>query len=338
MRFFRKEQAACRQETELTPGLEAEVGVMSLPEARIAVLYVALASIWILVSDSLLGKVVADQDMVWFCQSIKGLNFVMTTGVALYLILRRAYGGWRRAEQRRIEAARSAIQTLRQLSTRVELLREEERARIAREVHDELGQLLTGIKMQLRLIENRLSDRDDRSLNPFIDELVEAAGTVDEAICSVRRISSGLRPLTLDHLGLANALREEAADFAHKTGIACHIAVTDMDERIPGEVEIAVFRIFQESLTNVARHAEANRIDAECEIRDGVLILRVCDDGVGIDRAQLRQGGSLGLTGMRERAAGAGGGIEFRNLPQKGTEVMLTIPLSANHQAPPPPP
>lgn len=337
MRFFRKEPAACDQETDVSPGLETETGVLSLPEARIAVIYVALASIWILVSDSLLEKVVADQGKVWFFQSTKGLNFVVTTGVALYLVLRRAYGGWRRAEQRRIDAARSAIQTLRQLSTRIESLREEERTRIAREVHDELGQFLTGIKMQLRLIENRLADRDDRSLNPLIDELVEAAATVDEAISSVRRISSGLRPMTLDHLGLANALRVEAVDFAQKSGIACDIVVADMDEQMPGEVEIAVFRIFQESLTNVARHAKASRIDAECEIRDEALILRVRDDGVGIDLARLNRGSSLGLTGMRERATGAGGGIEFRRLPEKGTEVVLIIPIAREPSSPAPP-
>jgi len=299
------------------------------PELRITVIYVLLASVWIIGSDTLLKKICGDDAELWFLQSTKGINFVITTGVVLYLVLRRAYGGWRRSELKWLEQARAASEGFRRLSARIQSLREEERTRISREIHDELGQQLTGIKMQLRLIENHIADRDDRSLNPIIDALVEAEETVDQTLHSVRRISNGLRPMALDHLGLASALRDEAKEFSRKTGIKCAIAFTEIEKRLPSDVETAVFRIFQESLTNIARHAKASKVDVECVFSDHNLVLRVRDDGVGIDLSQLSKRGSLGLKGMRERATGVGGGIAVNALPQQGTEVVLTIPLPA---------
>lgn len=329
VRILRKPSVKTAAAVEKPAVPDVEKRPFSRPEIRIAVIYVLLASIWIIGSDRMLEKMCESDGMIWFLHSTKGLNFVITTGVVLYLVLRRAYGGWRRSELRRLEQARAASEGFRRLSARIQSLREEERTRISREVHDELGQQLTGIKMQLRLIENHIADRDDRSLNPFIDGLVEAAGTVDEALRSVRRISKGLRPMALDDLGLASALRDEAAEFSRKTGIKCSVALAESEERLPSEVETAVFRIFQESLTNIARHAKAAKIDADCVIRDQNLVLRVRDDGVGIDPARLRNRASLGLKGMRERAAGVGGSIEFKALPHHGTEVVLTIPLTA---------
>lgn len=204
---------------------------------------------------------------------------------------------------------------------------EEERTRISREIHDELEQLLTGTKMQLRLIEDHLANREDRSLNPLIDEVVEASATIDQTLNSIRRIAAGLRPLALDPLGLATALEEEAERFSHRTNIECHLHIGKMEELIPPELEITAFRIFQESLTNVARHAQAHRIDAGCAISGGVLVLTVRDDGVGIDPAAIRNPESLGLVGMFERAADAGGNLDFKPVAGHGTEVVLTIPI-----------
>ena len=181
-----------------------------------------------------------------FFQSFKGLNFVITTGVVLFFVLRRAYGGWRRSEERRMATLRSARESYRKLSSKLQTMREEERTSISREIHDELGQQLTGIKMQLRLIEDHLADREDRSLNPLIDDLVETSAMIDETIHSVRRISSGLRPLALDHLGLAAALDEEAEQFSKRTGIECRLKIGEMEEPIQPEVQTAAFRIFQE--------------------------------------------------------------------------------------------
>lgn len=309
---------------------DAHRGPFSLPEVRIAVLYVLMASIWIVGSDMVVSESVEGPAHMVLLQSIKGLNFVGTTGILLFFILRRAYGGWRRSAERRSAGLKSARERYRNLSSRVHSLQEEERTRISREIHDELGQLLTGVKMQLRLIENRLSDRDDRSLNPVIDDVVEAAGMIDETITSVKRISSGLRPPSLDDLGLAAALDEESELFARRTGIECRLTIGEMGEVIPPEVETTAFRIFQESLTNVARHSKAKRIEPECSVLDGVLTLRVRDDGVGIDPFVAENPTSLGLVGMLERAADVGGKVDFNSASGKGTEVVLTIPIKGN--------
>jgi signal transduction histidine kinase len=289
------------------PGSVHDRTPFSMPELRIAVTYVLLASIWIIGSDTILSLFVDGRDDTVFFQSFKGLNFVITTGVVLFFVLRRAYGGWRCSEERRMATLQSARESYRKLSSKLQTMREEERTSISREIHDELGQQLTGIKMQLRLIEDHLADREDRSLNPLIDDLVETSAMIDETIHSVRRISSGLRPLALDHLGLAAALDEEAEQFSKRTGIECRLKIGEMEEPIQPGVQTAAFRIFQEALTNVARHAEARVIDAECSTRDGVLKLTVRDDGVGIAPDAAGNTESLGLMGMLERAADVGG-------------------------------
>jgi signal transduction histidine kinase len=150
---------------------------------------------------------------------------------------------------------------------------------------------------------------------------------IDESIEAVRRISSGLRPLVLDHLGLEAALNEEAVQFSRRSGIECRLTTEGMDGQLPNAIETAAFRIFQESLTNVARHAEASKVDAECAVREGLLLLRIRDDGVGMDAAAVNNPGSLGLLGMLERAAGVGGHLEFSTAPGIGTEVFLTLPI-----------
>lgn len=304
-----------------------ETAPFSMPELRIAIIYVALASLWIIGSDLLLDNSVDEESQVVILQTFKGLNFVITTGVLLFLVLRRAYGGWRRSEEMRMAAMRSARECYRMLSSRLQNMREQERTLISREIHDELGQLLTGIKMRLRLMEDRLANRDDRSLNPEIDDLVETSALIDETISAVRRISSGLRPLALDHLGLAAALTEEAEQFEKRTGIPCRLNLAEMESTVPDMIATAAFRIFQESLTNVARHANATRIDADCSITGGNLHLTIRDDGTGIDPKAIGAPASLGLIGMIERASDAGGRIRFEATPGGGTTVNLTVPI-----------
>lgn len=306
----------------------------SLPEVRIVVIYLVLASIWIIGSDLWLGKSVDDPSDVGMIQSLKGLNFVITTAVLLFFVLRRAYGGWRVAEAQRLAVIESARERFRRLSSHIQTLREEDRTRIAREIHDELGQLLTGIKMELRMMETRLSDRDDRTLNPYIDKLVEVSEMVDTTIDSVRRISTGLRPSALDHLGLGAALREEALQFSQRTSIPCAIEIEDYSEPLPGEISTATFRIFQESLTNIARHANASKIDSRFSVKDNILKLAIQDDGKGIDPAELNDPKSLGLIGMLERARDVGGQVAFLRGPCDGTEVVLTIPLPSTGSTP----
>ncbi len=298
-----------------------------MPELRIAIIYVILASVWIIGSDMLLDRTVGEEPRALFLQTFKGMNFVITTGALLYLVLRRAYGGWRKSEELRVSALQSARECYRMLSSRLQTMREQERTLISREIHDELGQLLTGVKMRLRLTEDRLANRNDRSLNPEIDDLVETSALIDETISAVRRISSGLRPLALDHLGLTAALSEEAEQFEKRTGIPCQLNLGEIDSAVPDTIATAAFRIFQESLTNVARHANATRIDAGCTITDGNLHLTIRDNGTGIDPKAIGAPASLGLIGMIERASDAGGRIRFHAPPGGGTTVDLTIPI-----------
>jgi signal transduction histidine kinase len=298
-----------------------------LPELMIVILYVVLASIWIVGSDLILSWNVSNQFQIGVIQSLKGLNFIITTAILLFFVLRTAYGGWRSAEGRRLADMERTRELYRSLSSTTQSLREEERTQIAREIHDELGQLLTGIKMELRLIENDLSNRDDRSLNPAIDKLVDTAEMVDNTIISVQRIAAGLRPSALDDLGLPCALSQEAERFAKRTGIPCAIEVKEPETTISPEVETAVFRIFQESLTNIARHAHASKVEADCAENEGVLRLSVRDNGDGMDLSALNDPESLGLIGMMERAETIGGSVFFIQHPDEGTEVILTVPL-----------
>ncbi|MES2439131.1 MAG: sensor histidine kinase [Verrucomicrobiota bacterium] len=299
----------------------------SLPEVRIVVIYFILASAWIIGSDLLLTHTVTDESRTGVIQSLKGLNFVITTAILLFFVLRKAYSGWRLAEEQRLAVIERARERFHNLSSHVQTLREEERTRISREIHDELGQLLTGIKMELRLLENRISDRDDVVLNPSIDKLVEISALVDETISSVQRISSGLRPSALDNLGLGTALIEEAVQFSERSGIPCSVVIEDFPNPLPSEVTTTAFRIFQESLTNIARHAGAHRINAGVSVNENVFKLSIHDDGKGFDPALAEDPKSLGLIGMLERAENIGGLVVFAPSPNKGTDVILTVPL-----------
>jgi signal transduction histidine kinase len=213
------------------------------------------------------------------------------------------------------------------LTSQIEAARQAERKRISREIHDDLGQLLTGIKMELRLIENALSKRDDRSLNPVIDQLVETAELVDATIGTVQRIATDLRSDVLDHLGLSCAMGEAAERFSKRTGIPCTLDFKVRETMVEPEVVSAAFRIFQEALTNIARHAHASDVKVECGENQGFLRLSIRDDGVGINLTEVADAASLGLLGMQERAARVGGSVGFKRLTGGGTEVLCTVPL-----------
>lgn len=295
---------------------------------RTIVAYFILASIWIVASGSFLVRSLEVQSETAVIQTLNGLNFVITSAVLLLFVLRHACRSWRRAEQQRVVGIDHEREKFRSLSSHIQALREKDRTSIAREIHDELGQLLTGIQMQLRLIENRLADRDDRSLNPVIDKLVETSELVDTTIASVQRISAGLRPSALDTLGLAAALSGEAEIFSQRSGVPCTLGISKTPKNLPAEVATTAFRIFQEALTNVARHAKARHVDADISIRNQLLRLVVHDDGCGIDPAVVEDPKSLGLIGMLERAEHVGGRVVFSRDPQRGSLVTLTIPLA----------
>lgn len=311
-------------------------GVFARPEVRISTIYVIAGSIWIIGSDAFLNHAVHGDCGSVFLNAFKGVNFVLTTGILLYLVLRRSFGGWRKSEELRVSQALAARSRFQKLSHKIEALREEERTRISREIHDELGQLLTGLKMRIRLIENRLTISDDRAMNPHIDDLVETSSMIDESIAAVRRISSGLRPASLDHLGLAAAIHEETAQFTKLSGIPCELKISAMDQPIPTEIETTAFRILQESLTNVARHAGAHRVVVECSILNNIFTFSVSDDGKGFAPGLLDDADSLGLLGMHERAEECGGTLTVESEKGIGTKVVLQITIPQNPESEPP--
>lgn len=211
---------------------------------------------------------------------------------------------------------------LRALTGHLQFVREEERARIAREVHDELGQALTGLKLDLSWLSGKV--RGTRGLN---GKLKSMAGQIDATILSVRRIATELRPGVLDSLGLAAAIEWQAAEFQERTGIPCELKVAVTETIWEQNFTTACFRIFQEMLTNIIRHAQATRVDVHLTENDHALVLTVHDNGRGITEKEIGDAGSIGLIGMKERAAQIGGEVFFSGSPSGGTTVTARVPL-----------
>jgi signal transduction histidine kinase len=215
---------------------------------------------------------------------------------------------------------------LRALAARLEAVREEEKSRIARDLHDELGQLLTGLQMDLRWVERRLGDLSDGpAVNALIDRVVGAAELADQTTAAVQRIASELRPGALDRLGLVPALRQEARRFQERTGLACR---AELDEALPEpapEAATALYRICQEAMTNVSRHAQASQVVVRLAGEGGEVVLRVEDDGRGLTAAD-HGPAALGLLGMQERASRLGGRVEFTDREGRGTVVTARLP------------
>ncbi len=218
------------------------------------------------------------------------------------------------------ERLRASEEMLRALAAREQSVREEERARIAREIHDQLGQALTGLKMDLTWLNARLPAQKG-----VAEKVKSMFGLIDDTIQSVRKIATLLRPEVLDQLGLAAAVGWQAREFQARTGIRCKVSVPSDAVAAGPELSTAAFRIFQELLTNVARHARATRVDVALRADGGRLVLEVQDNGKGISEAEVSGSRSLGLLGMRERATAFGGSVEFAG--GKGTRVSVVLPL-----------
>jgi signal transduction histidine kinase len=228
------------------------------------------------------------------------------------------------AERKRVEEYLTrSEENLRALAARLQSVREEEGTRIAREIHDELGQALTGLKMDLTWLTNRLP----AAPKTLADKTKSMAGLIDDTIHCVRKIASRLRPEVLDQLGVAAAIGWQAKDFQKRTGIRCKVTIPEVPVDIDHDRSTAAFRIFQELLTNVARHANATKVDVSMQVNGKTLVLCVQDNGKGMTKAETQGSKSLGLLGMRERAAPFGGTIEFTGTPRKGTKALVSIPL-----------
>ena len=221
------------------------------------------------------------------------------------------------------EQLRESHEQLRALSVYLQTVREEERTRIAREVHDELGQALTGCKLDLSWIASKLP-KDQKAL---LAKTKALTGHIDSTIQMVRRIATELRPGILDHLGLAAALEWQANEFQTRTGIKCDVQADVGDTSVNPDSTTTLFRIFQETLTNVIRHAGATRVMVQLKEAGDQIVMEVKDNGRGISREEIANTRSMGLLGMRERAMLLGGEFKVgKSSGGKGTKVTVSIP------------
>jgi PAS domain S-box-containing protein len=221
------------------------------------------------------------------------------------------------------EELKKSHERLRALATKLESVREEERTQIARELHDQLGQALTAMKFDLASLTDRLGKKDAT----LAKNVKTVTAQMDGMIKTVRRIATELRSGMLDDFGLAASIEWQACDFEKRTGIVCDVSVPAEDLPLTRAQSVELFRIFQEALTNVARHSKAQHIEVKLATTPEVLTLQVHDDGRGIQAQEIVGLHSLGLLGMRERANRLGGTFDIKGVPGKGTIVTVSFPF-----------
>jgi PAS domain S-box-containing protein len=218
------------------------------------------------------------------------------------------------------EQVRAGSERLQSLSRRLVEIQESERLYISRELHDEAGQMLTSLLVDLRLLEKRASD--PKAILKLVAEMEISLNAVLE---NLHRIAMALRPASLDHVGLVAALRQHAESIGEKNGLQVSFRAGKVKDRLQANVETVLYRIVQEALTNIVRHAQATRVDVILTVRDNQLIVIVEDDGIGFDPGSIPAGEHLGLFGMRERTEMIGGRLTIESAPGKGTTIMVEV-------------
>ena len=225
---------------------------------------------------------------------------------------------------RQQEDLKASRERLRELASYINTLREEQRSRIARELHDVVGGMLTSMKLDIQRINRRVDDPDVKGV---VDDLL---GLVQESITAVRQISEDLRPGVLDHLGLHAALQSTLQQFSERTEIAATLVPEHLDVALSQNRATTVYRIFQEALTNIARHARARQVEVSLRAEEGELLLDIVDDGQGLVQSS-RTGKSIGLVSMSERARELGGSLVIgEGANGVGTRIALRIPLEVS--------
>jgi len=213
---------------------------------------------------------------------------------------------------------------LRALAERLQRVREEDRKKVARDLHDQIGQILTAIKMDLTWMIRHLPESEVEVLA----RLRESTNSINDGVKAVRAICSGLRPGVLDDLGLAAAIEWQASEFSSRNDIQCRVSVPIVDLHLDGDRATATFRIFQECLTNVIRHAQAKSVRVDLCQEEESILLTVEDDGIGFHESGISNAlGSLGLLGMKERAQFCGGDVHISSSPGNGTKVTVRVPV-----------
>lgn len=213
---------------------------------------------------------------------------------------------------------------LKKLSNYLQTAREEERANIAREVHDDLGQSLTALKMDLVWLKKNQNAAKEIT-NSKLDSMVDV---INQTIKTIQRIGTELRPKLLDDLGLISALEWQTDEFQKRSGIRCKINFESEEAQLDPKVSLSVFRIFQEALTNIARHSKADKVEIDINFQNDSFILSIADNGIGIPIEKLNASNSIGITGMKERADIVGGSVEFMIKKNKGTKIIVSVPFN----------
>jgi signal transduction histidine kinase len=222
-----------------------------------------------------------------------------------------------------VDELRESSKQLQQLAVSLETAREEERLQISRELHDELGQALTAVKFDLAWLSDQLEQKDE-TLAQKVKDIVSQMNTL---IKTVRRIATELRPGMLDDLGLAASIEWQARDFEKRSGVRCELSLPRDELHLTQDQSLAIFRIFQEALTNISRYAGAKMVKVSVEKTGDLLTLEINDDGRGIKEIEISSSHSLGLIGMRERAKYLGGTFEVKGIPDQGTSLKITLPI-----------
>jgi signal transduction histidine kinase len=252
-------------------------------------------------------------------------TLIVVLVLALAVAMGSTYQIWRlegKADKQRVRTEH-AERELRLLSQKLVRAQEEERRHIARELHDEIGQMLTALKVELGNLDRLRNSRDEE----YRAHLDDAKQLATQTLVSVRTMASGLRPSVLDDLGLGPALQWQAREFSRRTGVPVEVSLEDLPADLPDAHRTCIYRVVQEALTNCARHSEAGHIDIDVHREDSILVLKVQDNGRGLPTGGSAAG--LGLRGMEERVRELGGYFKIESDPGGGTTVKASIPLPA---------
>jgi signal transduction histidine kinase len=301
-------------------------------EARVswASLKLLPARIWIVLLGVLLVTLAAAVAVGVMGSPVALLIITVVAVALLALVARLLVAEALRQEQRRVAAEREAkdlerlievrTRELSDLSTHLQAFTEKEKSELARNLHDELGGLLTAAKMDLSWMQSRLKDA------AYEQRLVQLGTVLDEAMDLKRRVVEDLRPSLLEHFGLPTALRAYLESACSKAGLECELEVSDTADALPKEVAIALFRVVQEGMTNIVRHASARHVRLAIHANNERYLLMLSDDGCGMDLNSTRFRWSHGLAGMRHRVRAIGGTFDIESSPAQGTTLRAEIP------------
>ncbi|MFZ5808990.1 MAG: sensor histidine kinase [Chloroflexota bacterium] len=315
------------------------------PYYRIPFLYFLIASLWILLSDQALASLFPEPDTYQQAQTYKGWFFVTVTAALLAFLVR---AEWRREIEWRekllqqqsllekmVDELKQSADEARQLASRLADVEERERKILARELHDRVGQSLTAMNITLNIVASQLPEDTPPAA---LERLKQAQRFVEETMNQIRDVMAILRPPVIDEYGLCASLNWLAEQFQVQSGITCHTQCEKLSPRLEAGTEIAFYRIAQSALDNVARHAQATRVEIHLQERDQIVEMLIADNGKGFSFSNsnhLQKPPNWGLKIMEERALAVGATMRVDSAPDKGTRIIVTLRRGYDHSSSP---